>query len=364
MITLFVLNITVLLISIFMLISLALVSKPNKAHILYAIFCGSIAFLMSKHLLAESITPYHYLIGIGASATCNSYWLFSRTLFRRRNAIELPHVIVAVAISLLIVLNQLFMFLEGMNIITLGSDAFGRFLLLEFAVLLSSFILVLTFWEGCRGYNKENSEGKRQRIFFLFIFVCALVGSRIAKGLLGDNPQALEYMISIIILFVIISTQILLVWKYSHYLSFLSGGSRGHDFTKSVAFDLAQDVVENEASLHSTLAQQVKDLIIGKSLFLQESLKICDIAYELGVSEYLVSKAIRNDLGAGNFNQYVNALRIEHARKLLMDPLNRKKSILVISFDSGFSSIGPFIRAFKKITGLTPSEYRQVQLGK
>jgi AraC-like DNA-binding protein len=37
--------------------------------------------------------------------------------------------------------------------------------------------------------------------------------------------------------------------------------------------------------------------------------------------------------------------------------------ILTIALDTGFGSIGPFNRAFKAHTGLTPSEYRRNQLG-
>ena len=37
--------------------------------------------------------------------------------------------------------------------------------------------------------------------------------------------------------------------------------------------------------------------------------------------------------------------------------------ILTIALDAGFGSIGPFNRAFKAHTGLTPTEYRRPHLG-
>jgi len=37
--------------------------------------------------------------------------------------------------------------------------------------------------------------------------------------------------------------------------------------------------------------------------------------------------------------------------------------ILTIALDAGFGSIGPFNRAFKTHTGLTPTEYRRARLG-
>jgi len=339
-------------------------SKPNRPRLLFALFCGSIAFLMVKQLSAASIGPYQYLIGIGASATCNAYWLFSRAFFRRRDAIKTQHIYIAVAIALLVAMNQIYMFLKGMGLFTPAPGAFIRYILVEATLLLSSCILVLTFWEGCRGFAKDSVEGKAQRILFLSVFVFALVGSKIAKGLLADNPQALEYIISAITLLVMGSTQVLLVWKYTNHLDFLTGSPKGARAMQNGP--TATEAPKTEA-VHgdlSPLARQVRDLLVGQSLYLQENLKVADIARELDAPEYQISKAIRSDLGAANFNQYVNALRVEHSRKLLADPEKQKTSILAIGLDSGFASVGPFTRAFKTITGFTPSEYRQAQLSK
>ena len=37
--------------------------------------------------------------------------------------------------------------------------------------------------------------------------------------------------------------------------------------------------------------------------------------------------------------------------------------ILTIALDAGFASLGPFNRAFKAETGLTPTEYRRAESG-
>lgn len=55
-------------------------------------------------------------------------------------------------------------------------------------------------------------------------------------------------------------------------------------------------------------------------------------------------------------NEYINKLRVEEAVKRLD---NQDLNITDIAFAVGFDSIATFIRAFKKITGKTPSEYRE-----
>jgi AraC-like DNA-binding protein len=54
--------------------------------------------------------------------------------------------------------------------------------------------------------------------------------------------------------------------------------------------------------------------------------------------------------------EYLNKIKIDFACKLLMDP---DLNIIEVSFDSGFNNISHFNKQFRKITGLSPSEYRK-----
>lgn len=55
------------------------------------------------------------------------------------------------------------------------------------------------------------------------------------------------------------------------------------------------------------------------------------------------------------FSQYLTEVRIENACRLLRD---REYGIADCCYDSGFNNISNFNRHFKKITGMSPSEYR------
>jgi AraC-like DNA-binding protein len=50
------------------------------------------------------------------------------------------------------------------------------------------------------------------------------------------------------------------------------------------------------------------------------------------------------------------------AEAALADPSQAEVPILTIALDAGFGSIGPFNRAFKAHTGLTPTEYRRARV--
>jgi AraC-like DNA-binding protein len=60
----------------------------------------------------------------------------------------------------------------------------------------------------------------------------------------------------------------------------------------------------------------------------------------------------------------VNHYRIAEVKAALADRRQTEVPVLTMALDAGFSSLGPFNRAFKAETGTTPSEYRRLNLGK
>ena len=93
--------------------------------------------------------------------------------------------------------------------------------------------------------------------------------------------------------------------------------------------------------------------------YAQEGLSLAALAEQLGTPEYRLRRVINQGLGHRNFNAFVNGLRLAEAKRRLADPAERQLPVLTIALDVGFGSIGPFNRAFKADTGMTPTEFRQ-----
>lgn len=93
-----------------------------------------------------------------------------------------------------------------------------------------------------------------------------------------------------------------------------------------------------------------------------EKLTVAALAAMLSVPEYRLRRHINQRLGHRNFNAYVNGLRLDEAKAALADPAQRDSPVLTIALTAGFQSIGPFNRAFKAVTGLTPTEFRKVNI--
>ena len=97
-------------------------------------------------------------------------------------------------------------------------------------------------------------------------------------------------------------------------------------------------------------------------LYRGDNLTIASLAAQLAVPEYRLRRVINQRLGHRNFNAFVNAWRLQDTYDALADPGLRDRPVLTIALEAGFQSIGPFNRAFKAATGLTPSEFRQQKL--
>ena len=99
-------------------------------------------------------------------------------------------------------------------------------------------------------------------------------------------------------------------------------------------------------------------LITDKKLFLNPQLTLSETAKELNTSTHILSQVI-NEKFNKSFNVYINELRIESAKMLLIN--NRNYTIEGVGYESGFNSKSSFFTIFKKMTGQTPSEYQKTQ---
>jgi len=81
-------------------------------------------------------------------------------------------------------------------------------------------------------------------------------------------------------------------------------------------------------------------------------------AQHLDVPAHQLRALINRSMGYQNFAAFVNHYRIRDVKRALADPKNGRIPILTLAMDSGFSSLAPFNRAFKKSVGITPTEYR------
>ncbi|MEW6195720.1 MAG: tetratricopeptide repeat protein [Bacteroidota bacterium] len=114
--------------------------------------------------------------------------------------------------------------------------------------------------------------------------------------------------------------------------------------------------VDKETS--DQLVAKLKKVMDEEKLFLRSDLILSDLAKSLRTNTAYLSRVI-NDEYEMNFSNFLNKYRIEEAQKLIE---NRKLEVMTfegIAKSCGFLSRSSFNQAFKKFTGMTPTEYSQ-----
>jgi AraC-like DNA-binding protein len=109
------------------------------------------------------------------------------------------------------------------------------------------------------------------------------------------------------------------------------------------------------------LLDRLQRLMTEDRVYREEGLGIAALAARLGLPEYRLRRLINQRLGYRNFNVFLNNHRIEEAKAALADPAQVEVPVITIAMDAGFQSLGPFNRAFKATTGVTPTEYRRLK---
>jgi AraC-like DNA-binding protein len=108
----------------------------------------------------------------------------------------------------------------------------------------------------------------------------------------------------------------------------------------------------------SDYEKKIVKVLEQEKLYLNPNLSLQQLADKSGVPGYALSFVLNEQLKT-NFTGLINNYRINEAKKLLVDPAKSHLSIAGIAYECGFNTLSSFNSAFKKICGMTPSEYKK-----
>jgi len=125
-----------------------------------------------------------------------------------------------------------------------------------------------------------------------------------------------------------------------------------------------RDEIEQKKILNERLTtEQVEELkyivmrkTVDEKLYLDPSLTLSILSDKIGISTHELSYVLNNGLGK-NFYQFINELRTEEAKLLLLSEDTKHLDMLGVAIRAGFNSKTTFYTTFKKATNFTPKEY-------
>lgn len=325
------------------MLALLLRRRRQDADALFAVVSGSMALSLMAPLIHDAPTWMQIAVVVGGSFTCNGFWLVSRALFRGPDGVGRVHVAVAAGVALLIAGYRIAS-LEG------GSASPWAYGLDGVLTLASSSLLVLSFLEPLRGWSATLAPAERRlRVGFMAVFAGCVLSTTLAAALAPAWPVLgvlRPGLIAVCVIAIVLFTQIALHYRRGAPLpSVAARGAR----TGNVPVPLG--------AADTRLLEALRHQLDVREIYREPELKVADLARRLGTAEHKLSRLIVGPLGEKNFNQMLNRRRIACACRRLSEP-GDGASILEISGECGFASLGPFNRAFKAEMGCTPTAYR------
>lgn len=106
---------------------------------------------------------------------------------------------------------------------------------------------------------------------------------------------------------------------------------------------------------------ELDDFIRNNNKFLIPKYSLNNLSEDLKISTSSLSATI-NSHANKSFIDYINEMRIEQSKKILIDSKYNNYTIAAIGLESGFNSKSAFYNVFKKHTGITPLAYKDSEL--
>lgn len=320
--------------------------KPkHAADMLFALVSGSLAISLMRPWLVDAPTWMQWAMAIVGSVTCNGFWLVSRALFRGKDGVGRAQLALAGGVAGLIVAYRGAVLAAGDAPSSWVSGLGALVTLATSALLVASYVEALRGWSPCLPLAE-----RRLRLAFLLVFGATvlsttLVGALADTGLAPGNAKRLA--IGLGALAMVLLTHAALAHRHRSPLQTA--------IPPAARAPAATAPRPEDARLAKALKHQLQVL----QVYREPELKVADLAQRMGTAEHKLSRVVTQVLGEKNFNHMLNRHRIELACRMLAEHKSAR-SILDVSSECGFASLGPFNRAFKAATGCTPSTYRSM----
>ncbi|WP_350287214.1 helix-turn-helix domain-containing protein [uncultured Croceitalea sp.] len=292
--------------------------------------------------------PYKYLIGVGF------YFYIKNQIPQQKASYFKPaHLLFLPALFYGLLRTYWYVMLHsGMDKdINLKVYQSGFFIYNEYVYLL--FNLVLTIFSikflkenktKISGFNvmRKNWEWLLKFSNAFMVIILANILLAILVHVLGDPKSGTVYVI------ILILNSIYIYWVGIESLTrskFLFNTFTLKDYTSS------------EGTSWHPLSQSLEHLMNEKEVFSNKNLKISHLASLLDTTDRELSLYIHESYGV-SFTEYINQLRVEKVKRLINKGEQEKYTLFGIAEKAGFSSKSSFNEVFKKVTGLTPTQYK------
>ena len=322
-------------------------------------------FLMVNHFLAPLVLFFQLFMC--ASAMLH-FMRFPRITQRNQTLLLLPVLLIAfVHYAGFFVKNGLIIDVQEYTCYV--HDGFSNTLRYLLLLVITVDVCFLGTWlvQSCIRYNKmlrnyysgnELVGNKKLMSVRIAFFMYFLLG--------GINLLWLSELASAIIMLVITVLFCFFVIDLINLQSLFSAVSPAFTYQQElIAQDIENELKKEEVNIVNDVKNNAKSSSFESIVtawkenenkyFMRDGLTLGDTADQMGLNPRHLSDFLNSVYGM-NFNLWINSLRVEEIRKML--DAGNKSSLSELAHLSGFTDASALSKAFKKIVGVSPTQYK------
>ncbi len=312
-------------------------SKYSQKVIFSILFCASVFVYFAFEKYKGMSTTANLILVFSRFLITYFFWLFSMSVFRKKFTYTRWHFMgVIILIPVYIIFDQInplhiSFSNEYIAVITHLIPQIIQIVFISSAYYIS---------KNAQDFDKSTTKVRFKKTFFYLASGLFLLNTLISTSIsFFKTPAEIMLLHHLVIL-------VLLFLFFGYRLKMIPG------------FFFSGEKVTIQLDDEDVIIQKIEDSMTNQKIYLREGITIKGLSEHIQEHEYKVRKAINYAMGFKNFNDYLNSKRIADAIKILENPDKNKLTILEIAYSLGYQSISPFYKAFKEITGITPTEYR------
>src|SRR5450631_2108467 len=306
---------------------------------------GSAAHAVTQGIGATSPVSIWHALSTGNIVV---FWLFTRALFDDAFKMRWWHALVWAAVAG-------FSFINCAWIAPASGNA--RFSIIAINLLVLGFI-ALAVGQTIASWSADLVEGRRRLRVFIVSAAALYGGINAVLQILVSGREAADVANT--------ANAALLAGIVAAICYSMTRVAAGDLFPVAPAATAVADIPApsvappESGAADQRLVDALLRLMADERIYRHDNITIGTLATKLRIPEYRLRRLINQRLGYRNFNVFLNNHRIEEAKAALADPSQAEVPVITIAMDAGFQSLGPFNRAFKATTGVTPTEYRRL----
>lgn len=191
-------------------------------------------------------------------------------------------------------------------------------------------------------------------LVMFFVLEGVFFGHLLGFWPLGSQLGPPDTAISLLLTLLVLATGVLAVRQPRIF--------SGEEFPSALSNDPAIDPIRGLRNLPvdrvPELRRRLQQQMSEQALYRDHDLSLGRLAQSLGASPHQVSELLNHELGC-TFFDYINRERIAAVQRALREQPG--SSILDLALEAGFNNKSTFNKAFRRVAGCTPSEWKAAQ---